>query len=298
MVHTPSQLKALYVKGQNISELMREEKGLQINTDEIIEIAYDLQTGTYTAEMEDPEIKKHKNDYTSELAKVILSLCNPETVLEAGVGEATTFAGVLKNLKSNVHGYGFDLSWSRVFYARRWLQSQSVFNATLCTGNLFAIPFADNSIDVVYTSHSIEPNGGNEQPILKELFRITKNFLILLEPAYELASKEVRQRMDSYGYCKDLKNIAETLGYTVLEHKLFPFSSNQLNPTAITIIKKDNREVPSSHIFACPKYKTPLKKIENMFFSSEALAIYPIVDGIPCLRSENSIFASKYEEIV
>jgi ubiquinone/menaquinone biosynthesis C-methylase UbiE len=34
--------------------------------------------------------------------------------------------------------------------------------ADLVVADLFHIPFADNSVDVVYTSHSLEPNGGRE----------------------------------------------------------------------------------------------------------------------------------------
>ncbi|GBD32119.1 hypothetical protein HRbin33_01083 [bacterium HR33] len=298
MKTTPRQLKSLYEQGRNISALLREEKGLQRNTDEIIEIAYGLQTGSYIASMENAEMAEHQRNYTLEIAKTILSLCKPMSILEAGVGEATTLSGVLQHLQAEVSNFGFDLSWSRVAYAKRWLQSQGVSNTTLCTGNLRHIPFASNSIDVVYTSHSIEPNGGNEEPILQELFRVTRRFLILLEPGYELANDEARRRMDTHGYCKNLKGIADSLGYDVLEHKLFPFTSNPLNPTAITIIKKDEDAVPPSYILACPKFKTPLEEIGNMLFSPEALVVYPIVGGIPCLRIENGIFASKYKEVM
>jgi hypothetical protein len=43
---TPRELQALYKQGKNITQLLKEERGLQCNTDEIIEIAYDLQTGS------------------------------------------------------------------------------------------------------------------------------------------------------------------------------------------------------------------------------------------------------------
>lgn len=294
----PRELISLYDQGKNISALLREEKGLQHNTDEVIEIAYDLQTGSYITAMKNAEMAKHKRDYTSEIAKVILSLCEPMSILEAGVGEGTTFSGVLQHLKADVSSFGFDLSWSRVAYAKRWFQSQGVSNTALCTGNLFHIPFADNSIDVVYTSHSIEANGGNEGPILRELFRVTRKFLILLEPGYDLSKDEGKRRMDFHGYCKNLKGIADSLGYDVLQHNLFPFTSNPLNPTAITIIKKHDCAMPPSYILACPKFKTPLEEIGNMLFSPEALVVYPIVGGIPCLRIENGIFASKYKEVM
>jgi ubiquinone/menaquinone biosynthesis C-methylase UbiE/uncharacterized protein YbaR (Trm112 family) len=295
---TPRQLKTLYEEGKNINEHMRREKGIKQNTDEIIEISYDLQAGSYIAAMEDTAIAKHKNEYIGELARIIQSLCTPTSLLEAGVGEATTLASVLGHFKNEVRSFGFDLSWSRVACAKLWLKKQGQFHTTLCTGNLFHIPFADNSIDVVYTSHSIEPNGGNEEPILRELYRITKKFLILLEPGYELATQEARQRMDSHGYCKGLIGIAGALGYDVLEHRLFPFIANPLNPTALTIIKKDDSAELPLHVLACPKFKTPLKEIEGMLFSPEALVVYPVVGGIPCLRVENGIFASKYQEFM
>jgi len=295
---TPRELKKLYTQGKNISALLRKELNVKQNTLEIIEISYDMQTGSYIEAMKSEDMAKHKEEYTAEIAKVILSLCNPMSVLEAGVGEATTLSGVLKHLGNEVNSYGFDLSWSRVAYAKDWLYTQGITNTVLCSGDLFNIPFLDNSIDVVYTSHSIEPNGGNEEPILRELYRVARKYLILLEPGYELSNEEAKQRMDSHGYCKNLKEASHSLGYDVLKHELFPFASNPLNPTALTIISKQIDTEISSDVLACPKFKTPLKLITGSLYSQEALVAYPILGGIPCLRIENGIFASKYQEVM
>jgi ubiquinone/menaquinone biosynthesis C-methylase UbiE len=294
---TPRQLKMLYEQGKNISEILREELEVDHNTDEIIEISYDLQTGSYTDAQKDGDVALRKRNYCAEIVKTIQSLCRPKSILEAGVGEGTTYSGVLLGLERTIPSYAFDLSWSRVAYARRWLKDAGIGNATLCTGSLLHLPYADNSIDVVYTSHSIEPNGGYEEIILKELHRVAMRYVILLEPGYELSSDEARRRMDSHGYCKNLPGISESLGYEVIEHELFPVTSNPLNPTALTIIKKDERTSSSNHILACPKYKTRLEEVGGMLFSPEALVVYPIIGGIPCLRIENGVFASKYLEI-
>ncbi len=105
--------------------------------------------------------------------------------------------------------------------------------------------------------------------------------------------------METYGYCRNLKKTASSqIGYDVIEHKLFSFTANPLNPTALTIIRKNNDIELPSYVLACPKFKTPLEKVGGMLFSPEALVVYPIVGGIPCLRTENGIFASKYQEVI
>lgn len=293
---TPAIVKKIYDDGLNVLQYLRESD--ETNSINMIELSYDLQAGSYISAMNNPQIKEYKNIYACELVKVINSLGNFNSILEAGVGEATTFGEVLSNINNNIESYGFDLSWSRVAYAKRWLESLNIKNNMLCVGELLNIPFSSHSIDIVYTSHSIEPNRGRESEILKELFRVTRKYLILLEPAYELASDEARARMDTHGYCRNLKVEAENLGYKVITHELFSISVNPLNPTAITIIEKLTDAKQPGHVLACPQYHTELKFHENVFFSQSAMSIYPVVGGIPCLRKENAIIASKFEDFL
>ena len=292
------QLKELYRKGENISALLREAEGVEHNSQETIEVAYDLQSGSYVAAMEKDCLRSHQRDYGQAISSLIGSLCKPKTILEAGVGEATTFADVVQQFQFDVTCYGFDISWSRAAVARQWLKREGVEGTVLCTGDLLSIPFATNSIDVVYTSHSIEPNGGSEEPILRELYRVAKKYLVLLEPGREFASADAQRRMDSHGYCKGLNELAIRLGYDVLEHKLFPVCANPLNPTAVTVIKKvAPAEAIPDWTLACPRYKTKLEQMESAYFSPEALVAYPVIGGIPCLRIENGVLASKFEDV-
>lgn len=295
---TPLELKKMYHQGVNISEFLRKEKDISHNTREIIEISYDIQAGSYTEAMSNEKSFRKKEEYCAEVSKKILKLCRPDSILEAGVGEATTLSGVLNFIGNNVRSYGFDLSWSRAVLAKKWLNKQGIHDTVICTGDLLNMPFSDNSIDIVYTSHSVEPNRGNEEKIIKELYRVTRKYLILLEPGYELSNDKCRKRMDFHGYCRNIKEISELLGYKVLEHTLFKYYANPLNPTAITIISKNSKEDLPSNILACPKCKTPLRKVGDVFYCSQSLSIYPIVVDIPCLRVENGILGSKFEEVV
>lgn len=297
---TPRQIKELYLKGENISSLLRSANTITRNTEENIEISYDLQSGSYVEAMKDLRMAAHKKEYASEIAQVILNLCQPCSVLEAGVGEATTLSGVIESFpkSQSVDFYGFDLCWSRIAHAKKFLAEHA--NVTLCTGSLFEIPFATDSIDIVYTSHSIEPNGGSEIPILKELYRVASKYLILLEPGYEFASDEGKKRMVKHRYCCGLQEAISSLGWTVVKHSLFPYVANPLNPTAITIIKKEGfgqSNGQQDQVLACPKFKKSLIKMGDVFFSEEGLCVYPVLAGIPCLRSENAIIASHYPEV-
>jgi uncharacterized protein YbaR (Trm112 family) len=159
---------------------------------------------------------------------------------------------------------------------------------------MMRIPFSDNSIDVVYTSHSIEPNGGSELPILSELYRVARKYLVMVEPSYELAHESARKRMELHGYCRGLVEHAQTLGFDILEHTTFPISLNPENPAAVTILKKDAQCEQPESVLACPIFKLPLREESGALYSPEALSVYPIVGGIPCLRDTNAILASKY----
>jgi uncharacterized protein YbaR (Trm112 family) len=171
------------------------------------------------------------------------------------------------------------------------LADTNVDNVRLFTANLFELPLLDNSIDIVYTSHSIEPNGGKEEEALKELYRVTKNYLVLLEPSYEFANDEARLRMKHHGYVTQLYATAKKMNYKIIEHRLFDFSVNPLNPTGLIIIEKNEIKANKPDL-VCPISKTSLVKInDNMLYSNESYLAYPILESIPCLLKENSILA-------
>ena len=71
---TPRTLKALYDQGKNISAYLREMMGVQYNTEEIIEISYDLQAGSYIAKMQSGAMSRIQETYSQELANQILAL--------------------------------------------------------------------------------------------------------------------------------------------------------------------------------------------------------------------------------
>lgn len=280
-------IKKLYKAGKNITSYFKNKEGIDYNTSEAIQISYDLQAGTYIKhDKENPNVK---DKFTSHLASIINNY-SFSSILEVGVGEATTLANLIPKLDSNCKSYGFDISWSRIKLRKIIVRKRlgGVTNVELFTGDLFNIPIMSNSIDIVYTAHSLEPNGGREIEALKELYRVANKYIVLLEPAYELASEEAKERMKKLSYVKGLPTVAKELGYNIIEYRLFDYSVNSLNPTGLIIIKKrQKKELNSRNPLACPITKTPLKLYTEMncYYSEESLLAYPVI-GMKLLTME------------
>lgn len=290
-----NRLQKMYEEDVNIIQYLNDLDKKENNSVEDIMISYDFQAGSYVEHyFADNEFVE---TYTDKLAEVIENLnAGTNSIFECGVGEATTLVPLVNKLKGEYSFIGGnDISWSRVATAREFAQQYCRLPVDLVVGNLFELPLADDSVDIVYTSHSLEPNGGHETELLEELYRVTKKYLILLEPAYELASDEAKERMKKHGYVTGLYDTAKNLGYEVEKYELFGLSSNPLNPTGIMIIKKKTNSDGNSNdcCYCCPITKTRLDVIGNAFFSKQALLAYPILNGVPCLVRESAVVATK-----
>ena len=293
----PKKIKEAFARGENITSLLKKVADHKQNTEEIIETAYDLQSGSYVKLLDSPQHKAHRELSGKGIAAEILNLTNPKSILEAGIGEGTGFSFVVQNIGESIqYAHGFDISWSRIATCRNYLEKQDMSNTFLSVASLLHMPYVDNSFDFVYTSHAIEPNGGHEEPILRELYRVTSRYLILLEPGYELASPEAKARMEQHGYCKDLAGCAGRMGMRVIKNQLFPHTGNPMNPTALIVIEKQpgaNSAVPQ---LACPRFGDPLEDSVDSLYSSQSLRAYPKIKGIPCLRIGDGIIASAYRQ--
>ena len=182
-------IKELYEKGENIIQYLKKIGNNKLNSIEDILISYDFQAGSYIDIYSKDQDFRDK--YSNAIAKIINKFEDINSIIEIGVGEAITLNLLIKNLKNKPSDIlGFDISWSRLKFAKELMKDFYINNFKFFTANLFEIPLLDNSVDIVYTSHSIEPNGGKEEEALIELYRITKKYLILLEPSFEFANDE------------------------------------------------------------------------------------------------------------
>ncbi len=292
-----------YSAGENISEHLRQRYSAELSDDEIIELVYDLQAGTYMDQMtsNSPEANR-KRDYLGEAVAVLAGHSPaPARVLKCGVGEATTLVPMLQGWdRPPSFVAGFDLCWSRLAYARQWLDQHDFADVELVTATLLNIPYADRSFDLVISSHSLEPNGQREAAIMGELFRVAADKVVLFEPAYEFGGDAARARMDRLNYVRGLRDSAEAAGFIVLEHRLMNHFTNPLNPTQCLVLQRpDPVVVPGDEgpVHRCPRTGGELVAHSDCYFSADGLCVYPIIGSIPCLRSDQAIIASRYADV-
>ncbi|WP_144300252.1 hypothetical protein [Elioraea rosea] len=286
--------------GENVTDALRRQLGVEDNTPEIIELAYDMQAGSYIRDIE--ENRDRAILYAEEVAGILDRHIEPGTsLLDIGTGEVTTLSLIARRLARLPESIlAFDISWSRV---RKGL---GFAGATMGVGfsrlsafvaEIGAIPLRTSSVSITTSSHALEPNGGNLPALIEELFRVTRDRLILFEPSYEHASEEARARMDRLGYIRDLEGVVRQLGGTVVETIPIRNIRNPLNPTVCTVITPPPSAVRGARVgregaFSVPGTDLPLECVENVWFSRDTGLAYPILKRIPILRPGSAILAS------
>ena len=290
--NTLQEIALHYHKGGNILSLLRGADNTLQNSKEGILISYDFQAGSYIKVAN--EKIEYTNAYSSAIAHILNGLGSCHSLLEAGVGEATTLCHVAEKLQFKPRAYyGFDISWSRIFYAQKYARTNGLKNTNLFVGDMFAIPIATNAIDIVYTAHSIDANGGKEEDCIKELYRITNKYLVLFEQSYEFASPDAKKRMQDLGYACNIYKTVLKLGYKIIAHQLLGIAANPQNPTAVIVIEKLANKV-SPFIMACPISGKELAKASDSFYCAHSMLAYPVIKGIPCLLPDNAIIATHF----
>ena len=296
---TPKELKNKYLNGENITHILRDMSTSKTNTDNIIELAYDLQSGNYVKGMKgNSDTFNRRDKYIEEVINIVKAHCpTPKSLFKGGVGESVTLTPMLQKMQHHIdHVHGIDMCWSRLAHGKKWLEENDLSHVNLAMGTLSEIPFAESSFEVVITSHSMEPNGGREEEILKELYRIAGEYLFICEPCYEIASEEGKARMNSMGYVKNLEGIAKYLGYDVIDNIAIKNTMSALNPSSLLIIKK-GQSTSDYPVYACPSSKKKLIKYKSCYYSEEMLCAYPIIEGIASLRKTSAVICSQLPEI-
>jgi hypothetical protein len=277
--------------GENVVAKARPLIGDGFSAQDAIEIAYDLQSGSYIAAMAQPDYARDKAAWGQRVAGVLREL-GVRSACEAGVGEATTLAAIAGAAGSGIAFAGFDISLSRLLFGRDYMRSRGV-SARLFCADLLRIPLPDSAVDAVITNHGIEPNGGQEAPILGELLRVCARYLVLIEPDFERAGEAQRARMLQHNYVRDLPHHLQALPATVIRNEPWPFHPNPENKAALIVVeKREKRAAPAAFDFVSPVTRSPLRPLHGYLFCDQEGLLYPEPFGIPVLRDDCALVCS------
>ena len=288
--------RQVFADGRNVTESLRSRKKFDFNTSSIIEIAYDLQAGSYI------DFAKTQLAYVGEYAKQLSRFLEPHlfsgcTLLDVGCGELTNLTWTINSLSVQpARLIATDISWSRLQLGLNYFSENrrsSTADVEVVAADISRLPLPTKSIDIVMSNHALEPNGGREIELLSELLRVARHRLILFEPSYEINSPQGKERMDRLGYVRGLRVAAESLGARLLDFVPMELIDTPLNTTACHVF------APAAGEFSnpIPGYSDPgrdskLTQIDNSYFSPQLGLTYPIVDGIAILRVEAAVLTS------
>ncbi len=276
---------------KNVNQFLR--KYSTLNETQIVKAFYDFQAGNYV------KMYKYKRSYKNlkDLIKEI-NITKFSTFLDFGGGELTNFHTILKNIKNAKSKIFFccDLSFLRIYHGVEFLKKKkhSLNNMNFFVNNGIDIPLPDSSIDLVTTCHVIEPNKIKASKIIKELYRITKKKLILLEPDNTLIQKnnrfkkKINKRFNKHNY---VKNIDSKLKRLNIDFKKIELKNhfNKLNPASIFIIKKNPKKINKPYFLNPFKKNDKLSKTENYYFSKKKDRKFNIINGIALLNNNESL---------
>jgi hypothetical protein len=161
------------------------------------------------------------------------------------------------------------------------------------------IPLPNKSVSVTTSNHALESNGGQLENIMVELFRVTRDKLVLFEPCYEINNVEQQRWMDHLGYIKNVDTVVQKLGGRVEVKTRLMNHMNHLNPTTCFVISPPPRFIGNSELrisepvpFSVPGTDLRLIREDVFYFSRDTGLCFPILLDIPILKSGNAILAT------
>jgi len=291
------ELRDAYARGENIIQRLTYSQP-ELSRAEIIEIAYDIQAGSYSdLSLANPEALKRYAREIHALASPYLT--EHDVFLDCGAGELTTLSGLSEHLPAHCELLACDISLSRLrigrSFAERCMRADLAKGLSLFVADMDRLPLADCSVDVIFTSHALEPNHGRELALLSELLPITRRILLLFEPSWENNDEAGRARMQQHGYVRDLPQHIQAAGGRLLSVQPLPNPMNPLNPTycyAVEPVTKQAQASFSDQVFHCPRSGWRLRKQHHYWWSQEGGWAYPEIDGIACLREKHGVLMS------
>jgi len=219
-----------------------------------------------------------------------------ETMLEVGAGELTTYSSLIDVMTQETPElYAIDLSLNRLRHGRAFAKSRN-FQVHMAKASAFALPYPDNSFDVVFTSHCLEwmPKKMFKQAV-DEICRVSKKHVFLFEPTYEYSTALQKFKMRTHSYMRGLvPYLQRKPGISIQRSSLMKYSYNAFNQTSCHhLLMNNSNNVQNTVSLACPSCKSTLQHDNGSYFCYACQLGYPTFDDIPVLDIDYAIGVSQ-----
>ena len=234
------------------------------------------------------ELKGTYEKYYSDFLFNFVKNKNLNSILEVGAGELTLIAELLNKLKKKkIKKAALDISFQRLLKGKEFLKKKKIKLNYIVKADASIQPFANNSFDIVYTSHCLEQVPHLFNKIVDECVRVSKKYVIFIEPSYEFGSEVTKNHIYKKGYPIIKENLFNEKNYKIIFRNSAPIKS-YINGTEIIIIKKNKiSKSKNNNVLICPQSKRFLKIKKNSLVCKKKNIFYKIKKGISLLELED-----------
>ena len=283
--------KKVYSKKKNVQKFI--EKKYNIPRSTVINISYNMQSGSYVNFFKKLSLKNKKKIYDPFIKTINEFFPEKKEILDFGCGELTSSHYFFKNIKNIKKFFANDVSLNRVLIGQKYIKNliskKNIRKFKIFCSSHEQLPFLNNSIDLIITSHVLEPNNKYKVKVLKELLRVSRLGLCLMEPHYEISSVKQKKRMRELGYVRNIEKVFKSLNYKCIVKKK-EFHLNKNNAASIFIVRKNRISKKNSSHFVDLENKKKLTIKNDFFYSKENFRLYPCFNNIPIFSDETQIF--------
>jgi ubiquinone/menaquinone biosynthesis C-methylase UbiE len=194
-------------------------------TVELSKKQYDEHWGDLSLNEETPWRKQVKDVLAAELQKVHF-----DSILEVGCGYGQNLRNIL-DYCGDALVYGLDVSDVGIQRAKNYHDYIQYF-----CGSAEKIPL--KNVDVVFSVHALEQMKSCLGTVISELYRVTGDTLILIEPFYEHQNILGWVHNLYHDYARHLPAMVTAAGFTIMKFERLPYSVNPFNRSSLMVCKK------------------------------------------------------------
>ncbi len=220
------------------------------------------------------------------------SLEGVETALEVGAGELTT-TGALAIRFPGMKWHGVELSYNRVLHGREFFREHFGIDIPACKGDAIRLPFADQSFDLVITSHCLEHIPFGYQAAVDEITRVARRHVVLFEPVWETSDWAQKLRMYAQGYVRGLLPYVGSKANFTLAPAVVLDVGSPFNRTTRLHLSRTQAKPGGDTVLVCTSCRGPVEGTQTARTCDACHLLFPVVQGVPIMDPDDAYFVGR-----